>query len=223
MKNFRILKKITGESFAAAMSRNLSRTWGGGTKFDLLVLDTAHIHPWETLNFLCVLPFMNQDSWVVLHDISLPLLSLRENDLACRYLFSNVVSDEKLMPVSDYDSYFANIGAFKITDDTRKYIGNLFQSLVVAWDAVPFFYDKYIFPCATPMLEEDLNDIRKIIKKYYPEHYEFFENAVKLQNVIIQHKTEVYKNWRSVLKRNFPYIVSPIRMFRALRKKLMRR
>lgn len=127
------------------------------------------------------------------------------------------------MPVSDYDSYFANIGAFKITDDTRKYIGNLFQSLVVAWDAVPFFYDKYIFPCATPMLEEDLNDIRKIIKKYYPEHYEFFENAVKLQNVIIQHKTEVYKNWRSVLKRNFPYIVSPIRMFRALRKKLMRR
>jgi len=125
--------------------------------------------------------------------------------------------------VSDYDSYFANIGAFKVTEDTRKYIGNLFESLVVAWQAIPFFYDKYISPFATPMLEEDLNGIRKIIRKYYPDYAEFFENTIKLQELIMQHRTEVYKNWRSMLKRNFPYIVTPIRKFREIRKNLIGR
>ena len=42
-----------------------------GGNIDLLVLDTVHIHPWETLNFLCALPFMKNDSWTVLHDIML--------------------------------------------------------------------------------------------------------------------------------------------------------
>jgi cellulose biosynthesis protein BcsQ len=27
-----------------------------GKKFDFAVIDTAHLHPVETLNFLCVLP-----------------------------------------------------------------------------------------------------------------------------------------------------------------------
>ena len=163
---------------------------------------------------------MNQNSWVVLHDISLPLLSTRENDLACRYLFSNVVSDEKLMPVSDIDSYFANIGAFKITDDTRKYIGNLFESLVVAWDAIPSFYDKHIFPCATPMLEEDLNNIRAIIKKHYPEHYEFFENTVRIQGVIARHKSG--KTLKMIIVRYFPSLVNPLIKMRNFFRKLMR-
>ncbi len=56
-----------------------------GDNIDVLVLDTAHIHPWETLNFLCILPFMKVNaSWCVLHDVSLPYVSGREECLACR-------------------------------------------------------------------------------------------------------------------------------------------
>ncbi len=221
-EKFSYLKKDNWKVYLGGDISKFIEQIGGGTKFDFLVLDTAHIHPWETLNFLCVLPFMNQNSWVVLHDISLPLLSTRENDLACRYLFSNVVSEEKLTPaVSDIDLYFPNIGAFKITGDTRKYIGNLFESLVIEWQALPFVYDKNIFPDYFEILEKDLNDIRKVIKKYYPERSEFFENTIRIQKVFARYKNEVYKNWRTVLKRNFPYIVKPVRAVRALRKKLI--
>ena len=165
---------------------------------------------------------MKNDSWVILHDISVPLYDYREEDLACRYLFSNVVSEEKLMPVSDIDSYFANIGAFKITEDTRKYIGNLFESLVIPWQAMPFFYDPFI-TWITPMLEEDLNGIRKIIKKYYPERYEFFENTVRLQNIFMQHFIAHNTGTKAFIKRNFPYLIKPLRYSLAFMKKLMRR
>ena len=82
---------------------NLKDKWQiyRGGDIDVLVLDSAHIHPWETLNFLCVLPFMKRDSWCVLHDISLFYRAGRENELACRYLFSYVVSDYKIMPAPE--------------------------------------------------------------------------------------------------------------------------
>ena len=179
-----------------------------GSDIDLLVLDTAHIHPWETLNFLCVLPFMKKDSWCVLHDVSLPMLKYRENDLACRLLFGHVVSDYKLMPVSDHESYFANIGVFHIIDDTRKYIGNLFESLLVVWEAMPEVFNKKIFPCATPMLPEDINSIRNIINKYYPDYVNFFEQAINYQKIIVRHKIEMYnyehKSLKGILKHYMP-------------------
>ncbi len=61
---------------------------GGG--IELFMLDTVHTHPWETLNFLCVLPFMKMDSWVVLHDITLFMSPSDRHALACRYLFMRV-------------------------------------------------------------------------------------------------------------------------------------
>ena len=177
------------------ISRYIERIGGD---IDLLVLDTAHIHPWETLNFLCVLPFMKRDSWVVLHDISLPMFKGRENDLACRYLYGHVVSDAKIMPVSDYDSFFANIGAFHIIDDTVKYSGNLFESLLNPWVALIGVFDKKVFPYATPILQEDLNDIEFIIDKYYPERSEFFAHAVEYQAALVHNRIEAYRESHNI-------------------------
>ncbi|MBQ7593661.1 MAG: class I SAM-dependent methyltransferase [Synergistaceae bacterium] len=176
-----------------------------GGDIDMLVLDTAHIHPWETLNFLCVLPFMKRNSWVVLHDINLECMKGREDDLACRYLFSHVVSDAKIMPVSDYEFYFANIGAFRVTDDTVKYVRNLFESLLNPWTAMPEVFDKRVFPDATPMLPEDLQNIKNIINKYYPDYKDYFEHIIETQNLIVKHKTEIHNSFSKKWERNFPW------------------
>jgi hypothetical protein len=193
-----------------------------GSDIDLLVLDTAHIHPWETLNFICILPFMKTNSWVILHDISLPMLKGRENDLACRYLFGHVVSDKKIMPVSDYESSFANIGAFRVTDDTVKYVRNLFESLLNPWAAMPGIFDPKNFPCATPILPEDIESIKHIISKYYPEYVSFFEDVIDFQNIIVRHKTEEYmQNYGSTtakLKRYFPLSYFMYRQIKKLMK-----
>lgn len=126
-------------------------------KFDLVVLDTAHVHPIESLDFLMVLPFLSDDAIVVMHDISsytyvmephYMLYSLRQFSnfpklpYANRLLF-DVVCANKARPCNRYcdlvDKYlpYSNIGAFQINADTHKYISDVFSSLEFTWGMYP--------------------------------------------------------------------------------------
>ena len=148
-----------------------------GGDIDLLVLDTVHIHPWETLNFLCILPFMKlSGSYTILHDITLEYAGMKSrNHLACRYLFSHVVSDEKFSPKPDREGLPSNIGAFKVSEVTMRYANNLFESLLIPWES--------------KVLPEDLETISAIIRKYYsPEQYRFFCDAVSFQEYLEKRK-----------------------------------
>ncbi|MBQ7545051.1 MAG: class I SAM-dependent methyltransferase [Synergistaceae bacterium] len=146
-----------------------------GGDIDLFMLDTVHTHPWETLNFLCVLPFMKDDSWVVLHDISLFAQERYRYNLACRYLFSSVVSEDKVVPAPDAeDKILPNIGAFRVSELTRRFAGNLFEALVIPWNM--------------QLLEKDLADISKVIERHYPaEQYEFFCRILEFQHYLFTH------------------------------------
>ncbi len=161
-----------------------------GGDIDFLMLDTVHAHPWETLNFLCILPFMKKDSsWTVLHDISIfaYLQNGRINSLACRYLFTDVAAEEKVKPVSDYDNNPANIGAFRISEATMKYSDNLFESLLIPWEAeVP---------------ESDYDSMKKIIEKYYkPEQYKLFCEAFPFQQYLMGRKASFVSSLKVFLK-----------------------
>ena len=159
-----------------------------GGDIDLLMLDTVHTHPWETLNFLCILPFMDNNSWTVLHDITLFTNPDSRDALACRYLFANVVSDEKITPApDDGEGKFANIGAFKVSEVTRKYIDNLFEALVIAWNI--------------QLSDKDISDISAVIRKYYaPEQYKFFCDVVELQEYMFKHPTTLKGSLKKSIK-----------------------
>ncbi|MDR2594964.1 MAG: class I SAM-dependent methyltransferase [Fibromonadaceae bacterium] len=146
-------------------------------KFDFVIIDTAHIHPVETLNFLSVLPFLEDGTVVVLHDLSLyvntnfkDLSNFPNIFLATKFLFSSVTG-EKITISSNNKEYISqwilpNIGAFQVTSDTRKYIDGVFYSLAIPW-------------CFTP---EDyvMNSIRNIVEKYYDKtKLELFDYAIK--------------------------------------------
>ena len=137
-----------------------------GGDIDLLILDTIHVHPGEILDFICVLPFLQDGAWVLLHDISVFYSSKLRNDaLACRYLWSSVVSERKICPeLTDWTQIFPNLGAFIIGSDTRKYIQNVFESLIIPWK---------LFPS-----EHDIANITSLISKYYPEEYSLFFNKI---------------------------------------------
>ena len=164
-----------------------------GRNIDLLMLDTVHTHPWETLNFLCILPFMKRDSWTVLHDISLFANPDDRGGLACRYLFASVVSDEKITPRPDEGGVnFANIGAFKVSGVTEKYVDNLFEALVIPWNS--------------QVSERDLCSIREIIRRYYsPEQYKFFCGVLELQDYMFKHQVTL----RGSLKMRIKQRTSP--------------
>lgn len=114
-------------------------------RFDFAIIDTAHVHPVEPLNFLAVLPFLNDGAIVVLHDISLSAIYGSSRSLAPRLLWSSVAAN-KLVPRLDYQpvkynkelvTTVCNIGAFQVSKDTRKYIRNVFESLMVPWELFP--------------------------------------------------------------------------------------
>ena len=110
--------------------------------------------------------------------------------------------------------HFSNIGAFHITDDTMKYSDNLFESLLCPWMAIPSVADKKVFPCPIPILSQDLDDIRKIIAKYYLGREEFFDHAIEFQEGIARHKIEYHRSFWGILERNFPLtyrIANPVR------------
>ena len=198
-KKFSHLKDKWTRFLGGDVSKHIEKV---GNEIDLMILDTAHIHPWESLNFLCVLPFLKiNNSWVILHDVSLQYLPGRDNDLACRYLWESVVSDKKLQPSPDYIPHFSNIGAFKITDDTIKYIGNVFEELLNPWLALPLNFEEGNYPFGTKILPEDLESIKNIISKYYdPDCAKFLEHVIEFQNGIAEHKNNIYKNKKLALK-----------------------
>ena len=106
-------------------------------RFDFCVIDTDHRHPVESLNFLCVLPFLNDGAIVVLHDTTLYLNFAAEQCFANRILMMTVCAD-KLEPINSTLSFtgYPNIVAFQVTPATRKYVRNVFDSLMLPWEEV---------------------------------------------------------------------------------------
>lgn len=180
-----------------------------GGDIDLFMLDTVHDHPWETLNFLCALPFMKRDSWCVLHDITRHFVVFRIG-MACWYLFSYVVSDEKVYPVTDYPEIPApaNIGAFRVSEVTMKYVDNLFKNLLIPWGSV--------------VPEKDIQSIKKVIQNHYsPEQYDFFCEALEFQKYLEDHPQKISFNTvlRAFAKSNFPRTYSVLRKIKRTIKK----
>ena len=128
-------------------------------EYDFAVIDTSHLHPMETLNFLTVLPLLRDGAIVVLHDISLSIAHDWGGSFAPRILWSSVVA-EKLIPCNVYKpvkfdgslgTAIYNIGAFQISKDTKKYIRNVFESLMIPWEVYP----------------DSVDTVRTLISKHY--------------------------------------------------------
>ena len=139
-----------------------------GAGIDFCVIDTAHVHPVESLNFLTVLPYLDNGATVVVHDIAMSIA--KPHSMACNVLFATAVG-EKQTPAGE--NALPNIGAFTVTADTRKYIGNVLQGLSLPWAAK--------IPPAT------MAGIGEIISRHYsPDECDRFKRIVacerKLRN-----------------------------------------
>jgi predicted O-methyltransferase YrrM len=138
--------------------------------FDFVVIDSAHFHPVETLNFLASLPHVKDGAIVILHDLTNYVYYPNETkptQYASRLLFSCVVAD-KIVP-SIPDRYgIPNIGAFQIIPDTRKYLRNLFELLLFPWHSI----------CLP-------SNVANYIKKHYGEsNFEIFNKAIEINEYI---------------------------------------
>jgi predicted O-methyltransferase YrrM len=167
------------------------------TKFDLVIIDTLHIHPGETLNFLTILPYLLDSSIVIIQDISLfsifvglhnypfyPLSNFPKACLASRLLWDVLVGEKITIPVAAYeeeksqwDIVYSNIGAIQINSDTRRYIDSLFSLLEFPWGVVP----------------TKISAIAQYLESHYPlNQFKKFQYAFHKNTRFVYNKTVLY-------------------------------
>lgn len=139
-----------------------------GADIDMVVLDTVHALPGEILDFLCIFPYLAENAIVVVHDIT-------RNFSEHRYSFAtkillDAVSGEKYFNLADR---LPNIGAFRITEETRLNIENVFSALSITW--------------GYPVDAGILMDYRNIYQSYYPEEcLKLFDQIALMQRIQYQ-------------------------------------
>lgn len=159
-----------------------------GKDIDFLILDTMHILPGELLDFIAAFPYLKEGAVVVLHDIFLNYHNNSFYSYATRVLLSSVAGEKIIGRGNDNGYNIVELGAFKITQDTNKYIENVFSALLVTWSYLP-----------------EIREI-EIYKKCFSKHYgadliEEFEMAVELnRNAVLQKQSAGKKALHGVYK-----------------------
>lgn len=167
-----------------------------GGDIDFVLLDTVHSHPWETLNFLTILPYLKKGAWVVLHDISLFISG--SDAFACKYLFDYVTSENKVRPLTEKDrNIFPNVGAFQVTDDTHKYVEDVFMSLALPWK-------NGVQQVSKPDLEQIINVLEE---HYSAELIDILKKSIEAQDIYIDNLAK-----RPLLEKikNIAKIIAPV-------------
>lgn len=158
-----------------------------GNGIDLLILDTTHKMPGENIDFLCALPYLSKDAFVVLHDVGLSNIYAEKTDrivqsclvISTKMLFSAVTA-KKFYNFDD--SNIENIGAFQINEDTFKHATDLFFALSFIW--------------TSPIDNSALKRYRDFFSLHYDrECMELFDLWVKNENN--------YRERASLLNSNF--------------------
>ena len=88
-------------------------------KFDFVFLDTAHSAPGEILNFIELLPFLNENAIFVLHDILFHFYSKIKFYLSNVYLYPVIYGDKVLL--KNKDGSIGNMGAIFLYNNQEKY------------------------------------------------------------------------------------------------------
>ena len=133
--------------------------------FDFLFLDTAHITPGEIINFIEALPFLNDNSIIVLHDIKWHFTRRSKTKFypAPILLMSSIFGDKVLL---GSNTQFNNIGAVFLYSHQENHYLDYFLLLFNFWEYMPN--------------EIQIDDLRIFIKSYYKKkvYLNLFNEAV---------------------------------------------
>ena len=157
-------------------------------KYDFLFLDTIHLAPGELLNIIEVLPFLENNAIIVLHDISFHFPSNNfYNPKSVKfhpsqiYLMTSLIGEKIILP--DKTKGFGNIGAIILYPNQERYYLNYFLLLLTPWDYIP--------------KESFIDELRIFIKKYYKNNlFSFlFDRSVKENKIYVGKCKNFFNNY----------------------------
>lgn len=106
-----------------------------GKDIDFLILDTSHCLPGELLDFIVCLPYLKNGCIVVLHDTIENHMTCIDLEIATKLLFDVVTANDKYMMREEETNVaeFPNITAFRVGEETRRNVRDLFSIMTVTW------------------------------------------------------------------------------------------
>lgn len=120
-------------------------------KFDFLFLDTVHAMPGEVINILEVLPFLEENCTIVLHDTLFQFLRMKDGirfHPSNIYLYTSLQGHKIIM-----EEKLINIGAIKLFPNQKDFYLNYFYLLLSPWQYLPN--------------EIHFEELKKFVQKYY--------------------------------------------------------
>lgn len=121
-----------------------------GGDIDFVFMDTVHRIPGEIIDFLAIYPYLSKNAVIILDDLKVHYYQ-DKRDIACTVLFQTVTAKKYL----NIDGEYPNVGAFSITEDTGKYLQDVFNSLLLPWAYIP--------------TNEQLEAYGRIFSRYYSD------------------------------------------------------
>ena len=107
-----------------------------GKGIDMVFIDSAHFEPGEILDFIIVLPFLNEEALVVIHDIGSQIVSSNKTKIRAEwapYLIFNIIRGKKFLP-SGNGILTQDIGAIKLEKNQKNFIHDYFRALGGQWE-----------------------------------------------------------------------------------------
>jgi hypothetical protein len=155
-------------------------------KFDFVFLDTAHSAPGEILNFLELLPFLNENAIFVLHDILWHFNQKLKFYPSNVYLYS-VINGDKILLKNENGS-IGSIGAIFLYNNQEKYYLDYFFLLLAFWEYMP--------------KDNEINELRIFFKNFYKKdiYLKIFNTAVEKNKISIKNHQNYYRE-NSIFKK----------------------
>lgn len=99
-------------------------------KIDFAFIDAHHMHPWASLDLISVLPFLDQESWVALHDLNLCRLERHKHKNRGPFYLYYLWPDSKINSTQEPTM----IGAIQLCVKPAEYMPLILEILCTPWE-----------------------------------------------------------------------------------------
>lgn len=166
-----------------------------GRKLDMVFIDGAHYHPYPIIDLIHVIPFLHDESIVLLHDV---VIYMKPNAWGESFIYEGwkdlkyrtVFLDSKLKPQKE-----TSLGCIRIPSDKEKLYANILEIVSIPLRASPWGSGDYL-----GINEEHLNSLKMFMEKYYDGQFanmvfeKFYSNLkeYRANSLLYIHETRFY-------------------------------
>ena len=161
-----------------------------GDGIDFVLLDTVHFLPGELLDYLMVLPYLNDNATIVLHDTNIHTIAgrtpKREWEFSNNILLSAIHGKKFVMEnfCLQYSGntfpQMPNIGAVKINNNTKKCIFDVINLLSLGWRYTPTSdqLDR-ILKYVENKYDGDVTNYFRMTLEFQKSYFPYFRNKIE--------------------------------------------